>query len=381
MVFRRTIAPAPSGAGSSSLGVSAGAATSSRGQLVARSIGARQAPSTPATAPSSAVQPGLAWAAVAARNAGPSGRTVLVDETHRNEEPAAAPAPAPTRPPRVVSQTPETFSSPLEEGAYTRTEFHPMDAIFECEDNTSAWDRDLRGFSPNYRGNINNPRNRSDPWNRDINCSVFITNLPLGVTVKGLLDALVEIGPFGKVYQTHIMEPSGIHELPGARLTMWDRPSAESVYAAIDSGRLVIGGLTAQVVWDQILRVPHLGRTYLSRVLHIRGPSHIVDVESIYDILNELIVYQTQRVSVLWESEDEREIRWIFGSFYAQAEPARMALCQRWRGNPACFVRAGRDPMEVGNRHMEPSLYDVDPGPDNRRKTRPVDGDDDRLEW
>ncbi|KAM7204648.1 hypothetical protein V8F20_003432 [Naviculisporaceae sp. PSN 640] len=232
-------------------------------------------------------------------------------------------------------------------------------------------ERELRGFSPRYQGNIKNPRNRRPDVDEKDNCSIFICNLPLGMRVGWLLNELAAIGPFGKVYQTHVMEPSERHELPSARVCWWDRWSAERAFRAIEVGLLVIKGKTARVRWDEVRKAPHLGRTFLSRTLLIRGPAHIVDFESIHEILSDLVVYQTQKVSVLWETEEEREIRWIFGSFYAQAEPIRIALSRRWENNPNIYVRCGLDPLDVGLNRMEASAYDVDQIPDNEGKKLP----------
>ncbi|KAK4212569.1 hypothetical protein QBC37DRAFT_262477, partial [Rhypophila decipiens] len=265
-------------------------------------------------------------------------------------ETPAETASTPVRPRRrVVPIAPSpTFSSPLEEGASKLTHFHPMDAIYEGNEPMTDRKRDLLGFSPNYRGNVKNPRNRGNNADESENCSLFITNLPVETTVKELLDGLVALGPFGKVYQTHVMPPYGVHTLASARLLMWDRWSARRVLNVIQEGRLILRGQVARAIWDKNVRVPDARpQDYLSRTLLITGPVHIVDAEYLYDYLNERIFFQTQRVSVLSEFEEERELRWIFGSFYAQAQPAHMALRRRWPPSTGVSIMFGIDPMDV----------------------------------
>lgn len=306
--------------------------------------------------PAIPVQNELSWAAVAARNAGPSGPTMST----KDEQPAV-----------------EKCSNPLKEGRIERPGFHPMDALFERApgDGSLAAIPSERGFSPRYQGNIFNTLNESANIPDSQNCSLLITGLPSQITVKKLLDSIMALGPLGKVSTTTIMRrpEDHFHPSPAARLSMWDRVSAERLFTAIENQKLAISGKTPKAYWDKI-RVPaqsHLPAK-MSRVLFISGPSHIVDVEKIYDFLNERMLYQTQRVVVIEESFKDRQIVWVFGSFRAQAQTARMALSRQW---PFLRFRWLRDPMDIGANDTFKGLYDVYPGPDNQRIPRVRDNE------
>lgn len=245
-----------------------------------------------------------------------------------------------------------------------------MDAIYEPEEDSKVLaERVSRGFSRNYRGNIHNPNNQPQPDLGDENCSVFIRNLPASLTVKGLLDAIMEIGPFGKVWHVAMMAPDERHLLASARVNMRDRKGAEALLSAIEQGKLVICGLRAGAIWDRLGRGPKDERAwYLSRCLVISGPPHLVDPHKIHEYIRDKILFQTQRVSIMRESDHEREIRWWFGGCYAQSQAVKLALNARWP--TALRVRFGEDPIEVGEFYGPRPLYDVDPGPDPQRLRR-----------
>lgn len=260
------------------------------------------------------------------------------------------------------------------------------------------------GFSPNYKGDATNIKNRSANIHPSQSTSLYLTNIPNGCSVKHLLDALTLHGPFGKVWQVYISPGTreNGYSTNAAKVAMFTREGAEKIFAFVKRGGLVMGGLVARVVWNRVL-VPEQerkGSPYLSRVLVIEGDKEIVNFENLDRYFRESIVYQLQDVKTLEETGDDekgeadgekemggdkkkedsedvgqreqdeqkgqgrgdclagkqggveqqkkkgtRKMEWVFGSYRAQAQTAKMALKRRW---PELSVRHGIDPVAVG---------------------------------
>lgn len=204
-------------------------------------------------------------------------------------------------------------------------------------------------FSPNYLGSIANPANRAADIPPQLNCSLFITNLPGATTVKTLLQTISTHGLFDRIYACHVTEPdpSQGFTTASAKITTFTRSGAERLHRFIANGRLVLGDHRAQVVWNRNMVRPQALPQDYTRVLCIAGPKAVVDGHALYEFFRQQcnIRFHTQDVFVAGESADERAMVWQFGSYRAQAETARVALRARW---PALVVQFGEDPCAVG---------------------------------
>ncbi|KAM7196652.1 hypothetical protein V8F33_005992 [Rhypophila sp. PSN 637] len=256
-----------------------------------------------------------------------------------------------------------------------RKTFKPMDAITHGASTGSALPpivKNMLGFSANYKGDATNIKNRSANIPPHLSTSLYLTNIPNGCSVKNLLDVLTLHGPFGKIYQVYISPgtPENGYSTSAAKIAMFTRQAAEALFVFIKGGRLLMGGYVVRVAWNRVL-VPEQerrGSYCLSRVLVIEGPKKIVSFENLERFLRSRIVYQLQDVKILEETgpteEEEAEVRdndidaewkrkrmgtrkmeWVFGSYRAQAQTAKMALKRRW---PELLVRHGVDPVAVG---------------------------------
>ncbi|KAK4212554.1 hypothetical protein QBC37DRAFT_266828, partial [Rhypophila decipiens] len=237
--------------------------------------------------------------------------------------------------------------------------FEPMDAITHGASTGSALPpivKNMLGFSANYKGDATNSKNRSANIPPHLSTSLYLTNIPNGCSVKNLLDALTLHGPFGKIYQVYISPgtPENGYSTSAAKIAMFTRQAAESLFVFVREGRLSMGGYVVRAAWNRVL-VPEQerrGSYYLSRVLVIEGPKKIVSFENLERFLRSRIVYQLQNVKILEETgptseeeEEEAQMEWVFGSYRAQAQTAKMALKRRW---PELSVRHGVDPVAVG---------------------------------
>ncbi|KAK0636007.1 hypothetical protein B0T17DRAFT_517862 [Bombardia bombarda] len=225
-----------------------------------------------------------------------------------------------------------------------------MDAVTgdaASEKRATAEEKLERGFSARYQGDINNARNQSANIPPTQSCSLFLTNLPAGTTEKVLLDALSLQGKFGRVMQTHVTPAGEDDRFPtaAAKLIMAARAEAERVYELVSAGLFAIQGAVIKAVWNRVLAAPEDGPEYFSRTLVIQGPHEVAGVHRLDGFLRGMVKYDTQDVYVLRERKDERTIVWVFGSFRAQAQVARMAIKRRW---PGLNVKFGPDPLDVG---------------------------------
>lgn len=129
------------------------------------------------------------------------------------------------------SQTGDEQASGSQVGSSSRTgaprrQFRPMDAIVVnrvalTEEEKAA--RKARGFSENYMGDYTNDKNKSADIPDEKNCSLYITGLPLDVTVKDIFDDIRDIG---KVFSLHISPPKEGKSKRAAAIVFFTRAAA-----------------------------------------------------------------------------------------------------------------------------------------------------------
>ncbi|KAK4683124.1 hypothetical protein QC764_122360 [Podospora pseudoanserina] len=232
------------------------------------------------------------------------------------------------------------------------TVFHPMKALAnrnQADEQALGDERESRGFSRNYRGDMNNPKNQRGMVSDNENTSLFITRLPADVTPAQLLKALAPHGPFGRVWSVHIIPANADKGQTGAaaKLIMFDRAGAEAVYNFIHRGGLSFyNGSTrirAIVSWNQVKSPPSDPRGTKSRVLIISGPADFVDVKKLRALFSRYFIYQEEEVKLTSHRDSKHEIEFRFCCFHAQAEAASVFL-GRLKPSSVC-VKFGADPL------------------------------------
>lgn len=111
-------------------------------------------------------------------------------------------------------------------GAPARRQFRPMDAIIVNRAALTDEEREMRramGFSVNYMGDATNERNRSADIPDEQNCSLYITGLPVDVTVRDIFD---DIRNIGKVFSLHISPRREGHSRAAAAIVFFTRTAA-----------------------------------------------------------------------------------------------------------------------------------------------------------
>ncbi|KAK3953418.1 hypothetical protein QBC32DRAFT_312940 [Pseudoneurospora amorphoporcata] len=200
-----------------------------------------------------------------------------------------------------------------------RRQFRPMDAIVVnrialTKEEKEA--RKARGFSENYMGDYTNENNKSADIPDELNCSLYITGLPLDVTVR---DIFYDIRDIGKVYSLHISPRRDGHSKTAAAIVFFTRIAAERFFnrfatrhnptvrwggAVAKPGR-ILGRLPVNVVWNQVKVPPCTDRQHVTRVLQVEGPSDIVNEEFLLAYFRTKCRFDMERYYVLWEGVRE----------------------------------------------------------------------------
>lgn len=236
---------------------------------------------------------------------------------------------------------------------------HSPQALYPPQ--SEAYEKMLAGFSPNYRGNIHLPRNRSADIPSEENCALFIIGLPPTVTVTELLATIRDTG---RVYATHINspEPHRGHETCAAKLIFFERGAAERFYDRHLLGGLQIPGhpgYTSKVVWNRIKTAAPNHPKHYSRVLMIAGPAPVANPVFLTSYFEGKLEFDVDEVFERGGMGDRQLVEYRFGSFRCQAEAAKMAITREF-ADSGVQVWFGPDPCDVVRPVPETSTADVD---------------------
>ncbi|KAK3306850.1 uncharacterized protein B0T15DRAFT_484097 [Chaetomium strumarium] len=207
-----------------------------------------------------------------------------------------------------------------------------------------------KGFSPNYRGNPDIPRNRSADIPPDQNCSIWLVGLSPTLDHHELLSGIRNVG---RVYSVHINPPKldqggQGHLGSAAKVVFFEREAAETFYE-----RFAHQGfwtpqnpdIRARVTWNRNMAAPFNVGGALSRVLLVRGPPAIVNWAFLRPYFESKFVFQIDELRhhgpINGGAGVLLEIR--FGSYRCQAQSAKGALDKeyKWAG---VVCEYGRDP-------------------------------------
>ncbi len=229
--------------------------------------------------------------------------------------------------------------------------FHPMslveNTIPDAVPEPTPRQRFDAGFSPHYRGNIEVEANRSADIPDSENCSLFITGLPPDTTVNQLL---AQIRGMGRVYATHInppeTKPSG-HKTCAAKVVFFETAVAQRFYALYNPTGLLVGGQRAHVALNRIKSAQPSAPPYVTRVLRVKGPERLVNVNYMLDFFRSKIVFQMDEIITHPRAAGggRATLEFRFGSYRVQAQSMRTALV---REHPEVRVRFEVDPCALG---------------------------------
>ncbi|KAI0968919.1 hypothetical protein F4678DRAFT_481755 [Xylaria arbuscula] len=189
----------------------------------------------------------------------------------------------------------------------------------------------ITGVSVNYQGDPYIRANQSANIPDSLNTSVWITNLPPNLDHKMLLD---HVRNCGKVYATVINGPEHSHFTAASKLVFFDVAGAQNLIRQFQNGEFSFNGFMPRVCYNRI-KTAAKPFSVVSRVLHIEGPSCIVNQASLAQLFrDDGIVWQDEAVIVLSRDESYTQLEWRFGSYRCQAASALYAIDRKKRRYP-----------------------------------------------
>ncbi|KAI5927542.1 hypothetical protein F4810DRAFT_721141 [Camillea tinctor] len=179
--------------------------------------------------------------------------------------------------------------------------------------------------SDNYRGDLANPANQSAQIPDAENCSIFVTELPSGLTYKMLFDSIRDVG---KVSHCHINLPTADHRGAAAKLVFFDHEGVVRFFGQVNSGTLTVGGRNPRAMYNRIKARPmptSQGRT--SRVLKIYGPTQIINDPHLSQLLqNAGLDYNLESIETIRQNAKTTGLEYRFASCRAQSLRARAII-------------------------------------------------------
>ncbi|TRX93951.1 hypothetical protein FHL15_005029 [Xylaria flabelliformis] len=181
----------------------------------------------------------------------------------------------------------------------------------------------VTSVSNNYLGNPYLSTNQSANVPDELNTSVWITNLPPGITHKILLD---NVRNCGKVWAAVINEAGLHHFAAAAKIVFFDVAGAQNLLRQAREGKFVVDGYIPRVIHNRIkTEAKPLGPK--SRILHIEGPSCVVNQSYLTTLFSYArITWQDEEVIILSNNGLLTRLEWRFGSYRCQAETARYLI-------------------------------------------------------
>ncbi|KAI1087063.1 hypothetical protein F5B19DRAFT_487009 [Rostrohypoxylon terebratum] len=197
----------------------------------------------------------------------------------------------------------------------------------------AVWRHQLQitGISANYGGNIFLPSNQSANIPEELSTSLWLTNLPPNCTHQLLLGT---IRGCGKIYAAVINPPvisnnrsynGAQHSTAASKLVFFDRAGLDRLMAKSQAGEFTVGGYVPRLRMNRIRSAARPAGPQC-RVLHIEGPSCIVNEEYLNQFFQSKFKYELEMVLTLAEHGTHARQEWRFGSYRCQAESARQAI-------------------------------------------------------
>ena len=248
----------------------------------------------------------------------------------------------------------------------------------------------------NYQGDPTLPSNISANIPMAESVSIWIERLPPDVTHRELLSSIRNIG---RVYATVISPPNSLHPTAAAKVVFFTLKAANKFLALygregseggghVDAtnmnmnmnininsvGNIAVGyagadqpphslgrffplrGYPGNVVRNKILVRESDRPSFVTRVLLIKGPSHIITTARLRVGFSEKFVYEEECVvdhgvrgvgtGLDGKQVLERMVEFRFGSFRCQAEWGWRVVKEEWKYGCGADVRFGRDPCD-----------------------------------
>ncbi|KAI0906429.1 hypothetical protein F4823DRAFT_631490 [Ustulina deusta] len=222
--------------------------------------------------------------------------------------------------------------------------------------------------SSNYRGDLNNPRNKSADIPDTENCATWWTNLPPDCTYEMLFDSMRNVGA---VSHAVINPPVGVHGTSAAKVEFFDRASVDRLLTQTKNGHIRghirVSGRIPHIALNRIRVAAHSNTVPYdhgnggrgSRVLQVIGDPQIVNKDHLEAVLahpRNRVIYGLERARTFARPDGLFCVEFRFASYVVQAARARNVFISQkhsadvpereralWKGVICIF---GPDPCE-----------------------------------
>ncbi|KAI1272168.1 hypothetical protein F5Y07DRAFT_380737 [Xylaria sp. FL0933] len=185
----------------------------------------------------------------------------------------------------------------------------------------------------------------------DYNASVWVKNLPGGISHATLLNSVRDCG---KVFAIYINPPRDGYVTVSGTIIFFDVAGARNLLQRSREGRFVVEGYVAQVGHNRI-RTPAQPPSSASRVLLFEGPSHIVNPQSLSALFNCFGILWQDEAVIVWSRDGTfTQLEWRFASYFRQAQAVWDCMDQMFRDPQVprgpwteITVRFGADPCDI----------------------------------
>ncbi|KAF4979587.1 hypothetical protein FZEAL_4216 [Fusarium zealandicum] len=259
-------------------------------------------------------------------------------------------------PSSLLSRSPTTLP-PMQRSLSPPRGFRPMAAISHHQrpaERIMPREPDNDGpvaFSGNYRGE-HSMRNASvEALAPELNCALWLTNLPPDVTHRQLLSQVRNVG---RIWCTVINAPDwSRHTTAAAKVVFFTPAPAQLLLSKSLTQGLDVNGYKVKVTHNRVkyAEEPLIGNA--SRVLIVTGKTTFVNPESLTEFFKARFVFEVDEITELivqgnLHTGGRSVIEYKFGSFRCQSQMGKMAL-EKDRPDGFEKVEFGPDPCEVGD--------------------------------
>ncbi|KAI0404665.1 hypothetical protein F4802DRAFT_615329 [Xylaria palmicola] len=197
-------------------------------------------------------------------------------------------------------------------------------------------------ISPNYRGDLSNPRNQIANIPESENCSTWWVGLPANCTYGMLFDSMRNVGAVSHAF---ICPPGKVHTTSAAKVEFFERASVDRLLDQQQQGHLRVGGREPYIKLNRIKVAPHSNEScdeqgnkeQSSRVLQVTGDERIVNREHLKAVLddpNNRLSYGLESAEAFALPDGLGCVEFRFASYVVQALRVRhLFMSQERRGD------------------------------------------------
>lgn len=208
-------------------------------------------------------------------------------------------------------------------------------------------------FSSRYHGMHTENNASADHIPPELNCALWLTNLPPDVSIHELLQVIRHVG---RIWCSYINKPDHVnHQTAAAKVVFFTPDAAQRLLSISWTQGLVIRGYRIKAGHNRIKYESRQQVGRASRVLIITGDSKFVNEATLTKYFEARFVFQIDEVLQLISNKTRAVVEYRFGSYRCQAQMGKMSL---EKDRPVGFekVEFGEDPCETG---IEDAAYHI----------------------